>query len=72
MNDLRKAIVGNFIKNPKTFKGGKDNVKKWIEVVEHLLDLAHIPESTSLDLIFYLLRGDVLFEWQIRFISIFS
>lgn len=62
LSDLRKAIVGNFIKNPNTFKGGKDNVKKWIEEVEHLLDLAHIPESTRLDLISYSLRGDAL-EW---------
>ncbi|CAF1415405.1 unnamed protein product [Rotaria sp. Silwood1] len=62
LNDLRKAIVGNLIKNPKTFKGGKDDVKKWIEEIEHLLDLAHIPESTRLDLISYSLRGDAL-EW---------
>ncbi|CAF3328914.1 unnamed protein product [Rotaria sp. Silwood2] len=62
LNDLRKAIVGNLIKNPKTFKGGKDDVNKWIEEIEHLLDLAHIPESTRLDLISYSLRGDAL-EW---------
>jgi hypothetical protein len=61
-NDLRKAIVGNLIKNPKTFKGGKDDVKKWIEDIEHLLDLANIPESTRLNLISYSLRGDAL-EW---------
>jgi hypothetical protein len=61
-NDLRKAIVGNLIKNPKTFKGGKADVKKWIEDIEHLFDLAHIPESTRLDLISYSLRGDAL-EW---------
>ena len=51
MTDLRKAIVGNLIKNPKTFRGGKDDVKKWLEDIEHLLDLAHIPDSTRLDLI---------------------
>ena len=62
MNDLRKAIVGNLIRNPKTFRGGKDDVKKWIEDIEHLLDLAHIPDSTRLDLISYSLRGDAL-EW---------
>ncbi|CAF1336330.1 unnamed protein product [Rotaria sordida] len=62
LNDLRKAIVGNLIKNPKTFKGGKDDVSKWIEEIEHLLDLAHIPEATRLDLISYSLRGDAL-EW---------
>ena len=62
LNDLRKAIADNLIKNPKTFKGGHDDVKKWIEEVEHLLDLAHIPESTRLDLISYSLRGDAL-EW---------
>ena len=62
VSDLRKAIVGNLIKNPKTFKGGKDDVNKWIEEIEHLFDVAHIPESTRLDLISYSLRGDAL-EW---------
>ncbi|CAF3091453.1 unnamed protein product [Rotaria socialis] len=62
MKDLRKAIVGNLIKNPKTFKGGKDDVKKWTEEIEHLLDVAHIPDSTRLDLISYSLKGDAL-EW---------
>lgn len=61
-NDLRNAIVGNLIKNPKTFKGGKDDVKKWIEGIEHLFELAHIPESTRLDLVSYSLRGDAS-EW---------
>ena len=61
-SDLRKAIVGNLIKNPKTFKGGKDDVKKWIEEIEHLFDVAHIQDSTRLDLISYSLRGDAL-EW---------
>ena len=60
--DLRKAIVANLIRNPKTFKGGKDDVTKWIEEIEHLLEVAHIPESTRLDLISYSLRGDAL-EW---------
>ncbi|CAF4470854.1 unnamed protein product, partial [Rotaria magnacalcarata] len=29
--DLRKAIMSDFIKNPRIFRGGKDSVKKWIE-----------------------------------------
>jgi hypothetical protein len=62
LNDLRKAIVANLIKDPKTFKGEKDDVKKWIEEIEHLLDVAHIPDSTRLDLISYSLRNDAL-EW---------
>ena len=62
LNNFRKAIVDNLIKNPKIFKGGKDDVKKWIEKIEHLLDLAHIPESVRLDLVSYSLRGDAL-EW---------
>ena len=62
LNDPCKAIVGNSIKNSKIFKGGKDDVNKWIEEIEYLLDLAHIPESVRLDLISYLLRGDAL-EW---------
>ncbi|CAF1674682.1 unnamed protein product, partial [Adineta ricciae] len=41
INELRKAIVSNLIKNPKTFKGEKDDVKKWLEDIEHLFDIAH-------------------------------
>ena len=57
-NDLRKAIVGDIIKNPKVFRGAKDDVQKWIEDIEHLFDIAHIPDLNRLDLISYLLRGD--------------
>jgi hypothetical protein len=57
-NDLRKAIVGDLIKNPKVFRGAKDDVQKWIDDIEHLLDIAHIPETSRLDFISYLLRGD--------------
>jgi hypothetical protein len=62
LNDIRKAIVGDLIKNPKTFKGAKDDVKKWLEDIEHLFEIAHIQDSTRLDLISYSLRGDAL-EW---------
>ena len=62
LSDLRKAIVGDLIKNPKTFKGNKDDVNKWIDEIEHLLDIAHIPNAIRLDLISYSLRGDAL-EW---------
>ncbi|CAM4802455.1 unnamed protein product [Rotaria magnacalcarata] len=60
--DLRKAIMSDFIKNPRIFRGGKDSVKKWIEDIEHLMEIAHVPESTRLDLIPYALRSDAL-EW---------
>jgi hypothetical protein len=62
LSDLRKAIVADFIKNPKTFKGNKDDVNKWIEDIEHLFNVAHISDSIRLDLISYSLRGDAL-EW---------
>ncbi|CAF4354066.1 unnamed protein product, partial [Rotaria magnacalcarata] len=58
--DLRKAIMSDFIKNPRIFRGGKDSVKKWIEDIEHLMEIAHVPESTRLDLIPYALRSDAL------------
>lgn len=61
-NELRKAIVADLIKYPKVFKGGKDNVKKWIEEIEHLFNVAHIPDANRLDLVSYLLRSDAL-EW---------
>ncbi|CAF4735358.1 unnamed protein product, partial [Rotaria sp. Silwood2] len=62
LSDLRKAIVGDLIKNPKTFKGNKDDVNKWIEDIEHLLNIAHIPDNIRLDIISYSLRGDA-WEW---------
>jgi hypothetical protein len=61
-NDLRKAIVSDLIKNPKIFRGSKDDVQKWTEDIEHLLEIAHIPHSSRLDLISYSLRGDAL-QW---------
>ena len=60
--DLRKAIMADFIKNPTIFRGGRDNVKKWIENTEHLMEIAHVPESIRLDLIPYALRSDAL-QW---------
>ncbi|CAF2120815.1 unnamed protein product [Rotaria magnacalcarata] len=60
VSDIRRAIVDTPIKNPKVFKGGKDNVTKWIEEMEHLFDIAHIPDSKKLDFVSYSLRGDAL------------
>ena len=57
---LRKAIVDNLIKNPKTFQGGKDDVKQWLEDLENLFEIAQIPNSHKLDLIPYSLRGEAL------------
>ena len=71
VNDLRSAIVGDLIKNPKIFRGEKDDVKKWIDEIEHLLDVAHIPDSNRLELISYLLRSDSL-EWYKNNKSILS
>ena len=65
------AIVGDLIKNPKTFKGNKDDVNKWIDEIEHLLDIAHIPNAIRLDLISYSLRGDAL-EWFKNNRSVFT
>ncbi|CAF1381586.1 unnamed protein product [Rotaria sordida] len=54
---LRHAIVGRLIKNPKTFRSGKDDVKQWIEEIEQLFDTAQIPENHNLDLVQYSLRA---------------
>ena len=62
LSDLRKAIIHDLIKNPKAFKRNKDDVNKWIEEIEHLLDIARIPDDIRLNLISYSLRGDAL-EW---------
>jgi len=55
---IHKAIVDNLIKNPKTFQGGKEDVKQWLEDIEQLFDTAQIPNSHKLDLISYSLRGE--------------
>ena len=57
---LRRAIVDSLIKNPKTFRGGKDDVMQWLEDVEQLFDTAQIPENHKLDLVQYSLRGEAL------------
>ncbi|CAF3197337.1 unnamed protein product [Rotaria sp. Silwood2] len=62
ITDLRKAIVADFIKNPKIFRGYKDDVTKWLEGIDHLMQIAHVPDSNRLDLISYSLRGDAL-QW---------
>ncbi|CAF2957844.1 unnamed protein product [Rotaria sp. Silwood2] len=59
-NVLRKILLQNLIKNPKTFQGGKDDVTKWLEDLQHLFDTAHIPDVNKLDLIAYSLRGEAL------------
>ena len=61
-NDLRKAILESFIKTPKVFKGGKEDVQKWLEDLDHLFNIAHIPDVNKLDLISYSLQGDAL-QW---------
>ncbi|CAF3348467.1 unnamed protein product [Rotaria socialis] len=56
--DLRKAIIANFIRNPKTFRGYKDDVTKWLDEIDYVMQIAHVPEENRLDLISYSLRGD--------------
>ena len=61
-NDLRKAILQSFIKKPKMFHGTRDDVTKWLEELDHLFRIAHIPDTNKLDLISYSLRDDAL-QW---------
>lgn len=56
---LRRMIVDGLIKTPKTFHGGKEDVKQWLEDIEQLFDTAQIPENHKLDLVQYSLRGEV-------------
>ena len=60
--DLRKVVVADFIKNPKLFRGNKDDVARWLEEIDHLMQTAHVPDSNRLDLISFSLRGDAL-QW---------
>jgi hypothetical protein len=57
---LRRAIVDSLIKNPKTFRGGKEDVKQWLEDIEQSFDTAQIPESIKIDLVQHSLRGEAL------------
>ena len=60
--DLRKVVVTDFIKNPKLFRGNKDDVAKRLDEIDHLMQTAHVPDSNRLDLISFSLRGDAL-QW---------
>jgi len=62
LNDLRKVMVSDFFKNPKTFKGNKDDVMEWIDDIEHLFEVALISDHLKLNLISSTLRGDAM-EW---------
>ena len=57
---LRKAIIDNLIKSPKIFQGGKEDVKQWLEDLEHQFAIAQIPDAHKLDLISYSLKGEAL------------
>ena len=57
--DLRKAIFADSIKNPKRFKGGKDDMNEWIKEVQHFPEVTKISKSTRLDLFPYSSRSDV-------------
>ena len=59
-NVLRKILLQNLIQNPRTFQGGKDDVTKWLEGLEHSFELAHIPDTNKIDLVSYSLRGEAL------------
>jgi hypothetical protein len=59
---LRKAMLHNLMINPTIFRGGKDDVIKWLEDLEHLFEVAHIPDANKLDLVSYTLRGEAL-QW---------
>ena len=57
---LRRAIIDNIIRSPKTFRGGKEDVKQWLEDIEQQFYTAQIPEYNKLDLVQYSLRGEAL------------
>ncbi len=46
-NVLRKVLLENLVKNPKTFQGGKDDVMKWLEDLEHLFDVPQFPDTNK-------------------------
>ncbi|CAF1042739.1 unnamed protein product [Didymodactylos carnosus] len=58
--DLRKAIMENMIKNPKTFSGEKENMHKWLEDLETQFDTGDIPDNNKFSIIFYQLKGEAL------------
>lgn len=62
ISDMRKAILSDLIKHPKIFRGNKDNVIQWVEEIDNLMNIAHVPETSRLDLVSYSLRGDA-FQW---------
>jgi len=63
---LRRAVVDSLIKNPKTFRGGKEDVKQWLEDIEQAFDTAQIPESLKIDLVQHSVRGEALLWYKKR------
>jgi hypothetical protein len=59
---LLRAVVDSIIKNPKTFRGGQEDVQQWLEDIEQAFDTAQIPESLNIDLVQHSLRGEA-FHW---------
>ena len=59
-NVLRKALIHQLMNNPKIFRGGNEDVVKWLEDLEHSYEVAHIPDNNKLDLVTYALRGEAL------------
>ena len=70
-NVLRKALIHQLMNNPNTFRGGNDDVVKWLEDLEHSYEVAQIPDSNKLNLVAYALRGDAL-VWYKNHKSTFS
>ncbi|CAF1266154.1 unnamed protein product [Didymodactylos carnosus] len=60
--DLRRAVLENLVKSPKTFSRGNDDVKKWLEELQNTFDIAHIPDDNKLYIISYQLKGEA-FIW---------
>ncbi|CAF1172514.1 unnamed protein product [Didymodactylos carnosus] len=60
--DLRRAVLENLVKSPKTFSGGNNDVKKWLEELQNTFDIAHIPDDNKLNIISYQLKGEA-FIW---------
>ncbi|CAF1470608.1 unnamed protein product [Rotaria sordida] len=59
-NVLRKIYLQNLIKIQKAFKGGKDDVTKWLKDPEYVFDAAYILDINTSGLISCLLQDEAL------------
>ncbi|CAF3452727.1 unnamed protein product [Rotaria socialis] len=57
-----KALIDKFVKDPIKFHGGKDNIYRWIDEIDHQFKIMNLCDSDKLNLIHICLKGEA-YQW---------